>query len=102
MAPSLTDFHFAYSEGPPKHRPAAIFPDGIRTSGQHPPLYEELHPFEDFPEELTGPTVWKAADYVNASEQWIHPFAEEELAEMSHAADAFIASGAPLTGISKV
>ncbi|MCJ1248488.1 hypothetical protein MMC30_005706 [Trapelia coarctata] len=101
MSPSLTDLHFPYSERPPKHVPTAIFPDGIKTSGQHPPLYDELRSFEDFPEEIVGPTVWKAEDYVNAPEQWIHHFAKEEIAEMSHAANAFIDSGTPLTGISK-
>jgi len=102
MAPSLTDLHFTYSERPHKQVPTAIFPDGIKTSGQHPPLYNELRLFKDFPEEIVGPTVWKAADYVNAPEQWIHHFTEEEIVEMSHAADAFLASGAPLTGISNV
>ena len=80
----------------------SIFPDGIKTSGQHPPLYDELRSFEDFPKEIIGPTVWKAEDYVNAPERWVHRFTQEEIEEMSIAADAFLALGTPLTGISKV
>ena len=80
----------------------AIFPDGIKTSGQHPPLYDQLQPFEQFPEEINGPTVWQAKDYVNNPERWVHRFSTEEIAQLSEAADAFIASKTPLTGISQV
>ncbi|KAK7529802.1 uncharacterized protein J3D65DRAFT_648491 [Phyllosticta citribraziliensis] len=78
-----------------------VFPDGIKTSGQHPPLYDQLRPYEDFPKEITGPTVWKAEDYKNNPERWTHPFSDEEVAELGAAADKFIADGIPLTGISK-
>lgn len=79
-----------------------IFPDGIKTSGQHPPLYDLLRPYEDFPSAIDGPTVWKAEDYKNNPERWTHPFSQDEVAELDHAADAFIAAGHPLTAISKV
>ena len=46
--------------------PKEIYPDGIKTSGQHPPLYDQLHPYEDFPKEITGPTVWNVEDYRSA------------------------------------
>ncbi|KAK7527930.1 uncharacterized protein IWZ02DRAFT_396404 [Phyllosticta citriasiana] len=78
-----------------------VFPDGIKTSGQHAPLYDLLRPYEDFPKEITGPTVWSADDYKNNPERWTHPFSEEEVAELGAAADKFIADGIPLTGISK-
>lgn len=81
--------------------PRDIFPDGIRTSGQHPPLYNQLRPFSDFPEEITGPTVWRKEDYANDPSTWTHRFTDDEVAELSAAADAFIASGTPLTGISQ-
>ncbi|KAF2685906.1 taurine catabolism dioxygenase-like protein TauD [Lentithecium fluviatile CBS 122367] len=81
--------------------PRSIYPDGIKTSGQHPPLYDLLHPYEDFPKEITGPTVWNAAEYKNNPERWTHPFSAEEIQEISEAADAFIASKTPLTGISQ-
>ncbi|EGS17562.1 uncharacterized protein CTHT_0068960 [Thermochaetoides thermophila DSM 1495] len=81
--------------------PRHIFPDGIRTSGQHPPLYDLLKPYEAFPKEITGPTVWKKEDFVDHPERWIHRFTEEEIDELSEATDAFIASGTPLEGISK-
>lgn len=45
--------------------------------------------------------MWKAEDYINNPERWTHFFSEEQIAELGAAADAFIASGLPLTGISK-
>jgi hypothetical protein len=79
-----------------------IFPDGIRTSGQHPPLYDLLKPYSDFPKQITGETVWKAEDYTHNPERWVHVFNEEEIAELSNAADKFLAEKTPLTGISNV
>ena len=81
--------------------PRDIFPDGIRTSGQHQPLYDLLKPYSAFPKEITGPTVWKREDYIDKPERWVHPFTDAEIQELSDTADAFIASGTPLTGISK-
>ncbi|KAF2835876.1 taurine catabolism dioxygenase TauD [Patellaria atrata CBS 101060] len=83
------------------HAPKNIFPDGIRTSGQHNPIYEELKPYSEFPKEITGPTVWETEDYKDNPERWTHPFDEEEIEELSKAADAYLASKAPLTAISK-
>lgn len=80
----------------------AQFPDGIKTSGQHAPYYDELRSYEDFPEEITGPTVWKAAEYQDNPEQWTHQLTEPEVNEISNAADQFKASGLPLLSISKV
>ncbi|MCJ1327306.1 hypothetical protein MMC10_003974 [Thelotrema lepadinum] len=86
-----------------KLRPVSkdAFPDGIRTSGQHPPLYEKLKSYEEFPEQITGSTVWKKEDYVDNPERWVHRFSKEEATELGAAADAFMASGTPLTGITK-
>jgi hypothetical protein len=69
-----------------------VFPDGIKTSGQHPPLSEHLRPYSNFPKEITGETVWR----------WVHVFSEDEIAELSAVADKFLADKTPLTGISKV
>lgn len=82
--------------------PKNVFPDGIRTSGQHNPLYNQLKSYSSFPKEIVGPTVWKREDYVDNPERWTHPFGEDEVAEIGKAADDFIASGTPLTGVSKV
>jgi hypothetical protein len=79
-----------------------IFPDGIKTSGQHPPQPEHLKPYSEFPKEISGETVWKAEDYTNNPERWVHVFSEEEIAELSASADKFLADKTPLTGISKV
>ncbi|KAL2413161.1 hypothetical protein ABEF95_009028 [Exophiala dermatitidis] len=77
----------------------SIFPDGFKTSGQHPPLYDQLYPYSAFPKKITGPTVWAATDYINHPEQWTHVFSDDEIRELSEAADKFIAEGLPLTGI---
>ena len=81
--------------------PKNIFPDGIRTSGQHEPIYSLLRPYSDFPAEIQCPTAWSKADYKDNPERWTHHFSESEVKEISDAADAFIASGTPLTGITK-
>ena len=102
MAPGLTESLPSAQRQFSDLSPAAIFPDGIKTSGQHPPLYHELCAVEEFPHGITGPTVWKAEDYTYHPERWVHSFTEEEIVEMSEAADGFIDAGIPLTGISKV
>ncbi|PGH18983.1 hypothetical protein AJ79_00016 [Helicocarpus griseus UAMH5409] len=78
-----------------------LFPDGLKTSGQHAPNYDQLKPFSEFPKEITGRTVWMAEDYRDSPEKWTHRFSEEEVAELSRASDAFMESKTPLTGISK-
>ena len=78
-----------------------IFPDGLRTSGQHNPIYSRLRSYSEFPRTVTGPTVWRAEDYKHNPERWTHGFSGEEIAELSKAADDFIASKTPLTGITK-
>ncbi|KAB8220754.1 hypothetical protein BDV33DRAFT_203186 [Aspergillus novoparasiticus] len=81
--------------------PLDVFPDGLKTTGQHAPLYDHIKPFEQFPKEITGPTVWKAEEYRDAPEKWTHRFTAEEIAELSATADQFLANKIPLTGISK-
>lgn len=91
-----------WKKAPNNQAPRDIFPDGIRTSGQHEPLREHIRPYSEFPKEITGPTVWRKEDYVNNPERWTHAFTEEEQQELGEAADSFIERGIPLTGISKV
>ncbi|KAL1887296.1 hypothetical protein Cpir12675_006599 [Ceratocystis pirilliformis] len=81
--------------------PRDIFSDGIRTSGQHNPIYEILRPYSDFPREISGPTIWTNQDYENNTERWIHRLTASEIEELGATSDEFIASGTPLTGISK-
>ena len=102
MAPALTEptlTRIRQLQGSPSK---LLFPDGIKTSGQHPPLYNELRPFDQFPIEISGPTVWRADDYIHNPERWVHEFSLEQVAEMSEAADNFLAASTPLTGITKV
>lgn len=102
MAPALTDALPTAPHNLASNAPRDIFPDGLKTTGQHPPLYDHIVPFDSFPREITGPTVWKAEDYRENPEKWTHRFTEEQIEELSVAADAFLASKTPLTGISKV
>ncbi|KAB8248923.1 hypothetical protein BDV35DRAFT_156918 [Aspergillus flavus] len=81
--------------------PLDVFPDGLKTTGQHAPLYDHIKSFEQFPKEISGPTVWKAEEYRDAPEKWTHRFTAEEIAELSATADQFLANKIPLTGISK-
>ncbi|KAK0513728.1 hypothetical protein JMJ35_003450 [Cladonia borealis] len=102
MAPELTPSMQDQNPGIVKRNALrSIFPDGIKTSGQHRPIYEQLRSYEDFPEEIIGPTVWDAEDYRNNPERWTHWLSEDEIAELSDAADKFKAASIPLTGISK-
>ena len=82
--------------------PISIFPDGIKTSGQHPPLYDQLKSYEAFPTNISGPTIWDADNYNNNPERWTHHLSEHETLELGKAADEFKAAGIPLTGITKV
>ena len=100
MAPTAVD-----SQPAPPHTLAnsnvnkSIFPDGLKTSGQHGPIFDRLRPYSYFPSEISGPTVWKAEDYRDNPERWTHVFSDEEIAELGKASDDFIASGMPLTGM---
>lgn len=77
----------------------SVFPDGFKSTGQHPPLYDRLYPYSAFPKEIDGPTLWRPEDYSTHPERWVHPFSVDEIEELSQAADDFIAQGLPLTGI---
>lgn len=100
MAPALAD---ALPTAPHNLSvPTDIFPDGLKTTGQHPPLYDQIAPFDKFPKEITGKTVWKPEDYINNPEKWTYAFSPEEIEELSTASDNFMAAKIPLTGITKV
>ena len=92
--------HQVASPDPPADR--RYFPDGLRTSGQHPVLEDKVFPYDAFPKTITGPTVWVRDDYQNRPDRWTHPFSPEEIEELSVASDSFIARGLPLTGMTTV
>ncbi|CAG8876774.1 unnamed protein product [Penicillium nalgiovense] len=101
MAPAATSSLPTAPHDLTGHISQDIFPDGLKTTGQHPPLYDHIIPFERFPKHITGPTVWKAEDYRENPEKWTHVFTQDQIDELSSASDAFLASKTPLTGISK-
>ena len=74
----------------------------MRTSGQHSPRYDLLQPYEDFPREITGPTLWEVKDYEHNPERWTYRFSNADVNELNNAADHFIKQGRPLVDISKV
>ena len=74
----------------------------VKTSGQHPPVVQYLRTYEDFPKHIDGRTVWRTEDYKDKPERWTHRFTQEEITELSTAADKFNESGIPRTSISKV
>lgn len=100
MATGTVESQAAFLEPAPVD--TSIFHDGFRTSGQMDPIYSLIRPYEDFPQEITGPTVWRADDFRQSREKWTYSFTESEIAEIGAAADRFIAAGTPLTGITKV
>lgn len=103
MAPALRTHQDTADQQYPNHKaPKDLFPDGIRTSGQLAPDYNKISSYEAFPKSISGPTVWESKDYTNNPERWTHPFSDEEVVELSTAADNFLQSGTPLTGITKV
>jgi len=79
-----------------------LFPDGLKTSGQHAAVESLLFPYSEFPKYVDGPTMWRAEKYRDNPEKWTHPFTEYEVAELSAVADRFIESGIPLTGMARV
>ncbi|EXJ72648.1 uncharacterized protein A1O5_03794 [Cladophialophora psammophila CBS 110553] len=101
MAPIAVESSHAPPTLPSKSKPVdlSVFPDGFKTSGQHPPLYGRLYPYSAFPKSISGPTVWSNEDYASHPETWIHVFSDSEIHELSAAADSFMAQGLPLTGI---
>ncbi|KAJ2967199.1 hypothetical protein NQ176_g9779 [Zarea fungicola] len=78
-----------------------FFPDGLRTSGQHPPIPDQLRPFEAFPKHITGATVWEGKDIATRQDEWVYRWTESDLTELLQAVDAFIISGIPLININK-
>ena len=104
MAPAIIESTRKSQIPPLKHlsQPTldtSIFPDGIKTSGQQPPVPSLLYPYSSFPQTISGPTLWQAPDYAHNPERWTHPFSDSEIADLSKAADSFLALDLPLTGI---
>ncbi|KAK9426271.1 putative TauD/TfdA-like domain-containing protein [Seiridium unicorne] len=106
MAPTAVDYepesdYIQKLKADIKNANKDVFPDGFKTTGQHPPKYDQLYPYSAFPKRIEGPTVWNPEDYSNNPERWVHQFSEEEIAELSGAADKFMELKLPLTGINK-
>lgn len=70
-----------------------------RTTGQHAPLFQHLAGYSAFPREVSGRTLWHAEALQTHPERWTHRLTPSQQAELGAAADAFLASGAPLAEI---
>lgn len=56
------------------------------SSGQREPTYDLLAPFSDFPEEITGRTVWTKEELSGAGQtRWLRHFSQDEIAEIEAA-----------------
>lgn len=84
-----------------EHAPRDVFPDGLRTSGQHPPETDQLAPFSSFPKQIEGRTLWTTEYFTANRHEWTHDLSADEIAELGAAADAYISSGQPLEGLTK-
>ncbi|BFZ62119.1 hypothetical protein YB2330_003198 [Saitoella coloradoensis] len=71
------------------------------TSGQHDILPSTLLPYDAYPKEVLGQTVWEAKDYIDRPEKWVIWWNEEEIADLERAAKEFEESGLELTEISQ-
>lgn len=72
------------------------------TSGQHEPVFSLLEPYDNFPKQITGPTVWTREELIENPSYWKHQWTDELIAEVEEAYDAFEATGKPITEITKV
>lgn len=71
------------------------------TSGQEPPLFNELVPFSEWPDYIDGPTVWTKDQLEDSPDKWQYPLTDEDIEDLLQAADRFLANGNKLTDISK-
>lgn len=47
--------------------------------GQHEPLFDELVPYEQFPDRVDGPTLWVKEDYQTSPEKWQYRFTPDDV-----------------------
>jgi hypothetical protein len=72
------------------------------TSGQHEPVPELITPYELFPKEITGPTVWKREEFIQDTSRWQYRWSAEQITELEKSYETFLASGLDLPSINKV
>jgi hypothetical protein len=72
------------------------------TQGQHDVLFDLVQPYEHFPKQITGSTVWRAEDFRAEPERWQKRWSEEHVRELEEAYEAFERTGLPLTAITRV
>lgn len=84
----------------PSSRPPIVKPN--ITAGQTEPTLSLIQPYEAFPKQVTGRTVWKREQFISAPDVWQHHWTPRQLGLLDKAYDDFAASGKDLTEINKV
>jgi len=56
---------------------------------------------DSFPESFTGPAAWTASELRNSPELWLYNLGDAEVAELKHAAYAYLESGADIGEITR-
>ncbi|WOO78270.1 Taurine hydroxylase-like protein SAT17 [Vanrija pseudolonga] len=97
MAPIATP---VLAEQPARTTPWKPNVQGL-TSGQHEPVFSLLEPYDNFPKQITGPTVWTREELLENPSYWKHQWTDELIAEVEEAHAAFEATGKPITAITK-
>lgn len=75
---------------------------GCLLSCAHIPI--SVEPYEAFPQEVTGPTLWTADDYrsESAKPKWVRWWSADEISQIEAASKLWKESGRPLTEIEQV
>lgn len=82
--------------------PATELVKPLLTSGQHEPLFDTLTPYEQFPKELTGPTVWTKEEFETNPKAWKWRWTPEQIADLESAYDEWEKTGKSLPEINRV
>ncbi|WOO84275.1 Taurine hydroxylase-like protein SAT17 [Vanrija pseudolonga] len=73
----------------------------LLTSGQHEPLFDILTPYEQFPKEVTGPTVWTKEEFESNPKAWKWRWTPEQIADLEAAYDEWEKTGKSLPEINR-
>ncbi|KAK4686742.1 hypothetical protein P7C73_g3388, partial [Tremellales sp. Uapishka_1] len=79
--------------------PIATPTQTLLSAGQTEPLAELIQPYNKFPKQVTGPTVWKREDFVDNPDQWKYTWTSEQIAALDGAYESFQKSGKNITEI---
>ncbi|KAL1406724.1 hypothetical protein Q8F55_006128 [Vanrija albida] len=73
----------------------------LLTSGQHEPIFDILTPYDQFPQEVTGPTVWTKEQFESDPKAWKWRWTPEQIADLEKAYVEWEATGKSLPEINR-